>query len=401
MAMSSHGPNSLELPAEYKTMPVDPANVKTDRFGSDAGLRQVASQAVDRAAFIGGFVSGLERSMKEPLHAAMAHVQLVKVKSQDAPSKAVMEEISEHIAAVDRDVRRAKEMIDELSQLSANSTSPASDDRADLNRLVSSAIDSHMASFERDGITLRPHTSSVPLIRGREDSLRKVLNELLKNAQRALVGRQGKKVMVNLEDVGDSVKLTVVDNGVGMDRETRAQAFDPFFHAFDEPNARGLGLATVRSIVQSHGGICEISSTPGDGTTITLQWPVLPTERDAFAKRPVKVEMFEETANSVLHTHGLIDFAKEGANALGGKVPLSADLANALPASPRFGADDGDVEVWAFDRSKVELTELGEGELSEIKESEGKTVVLDSPPGLNDDKTVKTATINIRPIRRG
>lgn len=396
---SKYGPNTLELPEEYKNKNDELGAVKSERPPSEFALSQ-ASVAVDRAAFIGRFVAGLERSMKEPLLAAMAHVQLAKVKVQDDPSEDTMDEIAEHIAAVDRDVRRAKEMIDDLSQLSSNSMAPTEDERADLNRLVSTVVEAHQSAFEKDGISLRPHTASVPLIHGREGPLRKVLEEVLKNAQRALIGRPTKKINVKLDDAGDHVKLTVTDNGVGMDRETKAQAFDPFFRNFTDPEARGLGLATVRSIVQAHGGTCEISSAPGDGTTVTLQWPVLTSERDSFAKRPVKVEMFEETANSVLNTNGLIDFAKEGAHALGGKVPLSAEHAGALPPSPRFGAEDDEDEAWSFDNGKVGL-----GELAEIDSQVEATVVSEPTQIIGRDIQAKDAakseTIGIRPIRRG
>ncbi len=388
----------LELPESYLKKSSEPGSPRTVERGfenspdnsPEKSPEKSIAIAVDRAAFIGRFVTGLERSMKEPLLAAMAHVQLVKVKAGDAPTKETLMEIAEHVSAVDRDLRRAKEMIDELGQLASQTQTAGPDERADLNRLASYVSDSHQAAFDKEGIRLKPHTESVPLVRGREEPLRKVLNELLKNAQRSLRGRSGKEVQLLLQDAGDSVKLTIADNGIGMDRETKAQAFDPFFRAFDEPEARGLGLATVRSIVQAQGGIIEISSSPGDGTKVVLQWPVLSSERDAFAKRPIKVEMFEETANSVVGTHGGLDFAKEGANALGGKVPLSPEHAGALPPPPRLGLDDDEKEAWSFD-GKVELSSpefVGE-----------PTIVSEPTEVLGRDVTQKS--INIRPVRRG
>lgn len=392
--VNTRAPSSLELPPEYRNKNEEPGAVRVEKLPSDFTISQ-QNVAADRAAFIGRFVAGLERSMKEPILAAMAHVQLVKVKAQDDPSKEVMKEIAEHIASVDRDVRRAKEMIDDLSQLSINGVAPGEDERADLNRIVTSVVDSNMAAFEKDGIALRPHTASVPLVRGREEPLRKVLSEILKNAQRALQGRSGKKINVKLDDGGDFVKLSVTDNGIGMDRETKAQAFDPFFHAFADPDARGLGLPTVRSIVQAHGGTCEVTSAPGDGTTVTLQWPVLASERDAFAKRPVKVEMFEETASTASGGSAVIDFAKEGAHALGGKVPLSAEQAAALPPPPRPGAEDDEKEAWSFDSSKTELGQLAEVERT-IASEPTQVIGRDIPAA-----PVKSETIGIRPIRRG
>lgn len=386
----------LELPQEYRQKPADPS------FGrAPLPADNLVAQAADRSAFIGRFVSGLERSMKEPLLAAMAHVQLVKVKSEDAPSKETLSEIADHIKSVDRDLRRAKEMIDDLGQLSSQSSVPSAEERADLNRITSAIVESSQSILEKDGIVLKSHTSSVPLVRGREEPVRKVLAELLKNSQRALKGRTGKRIQITLEDAKDIVKLTVGDNGVGMDRETRAQAFDPFFHAFGESESRGLGLATVRSIVQAQGGVCEITSAPGDGTKVTIQWPVLSSERDAFEKRPVKVEMFDETANSIIGTNAAIDFAKEGANALGGKVPLSPEHAGALPPPPRFGAEDDENDAWSFD-GKMELNDL-----ESIADSTNDPTMISEPteviprPKVPVGGDQPTQTINIRPVRRG
>lgn len=390
MGVSNESNAPLELPDSYKKKPVELGIAR----GGERAVDSQAAIVADRAAFIGRFVQGLERSMKEPLLAAMAHVQLVKVKAGDAPSKETLREIADHVSSVDRDLRRAKEIIDDLGQLSSQSQAPGAEERADLNRLVAYVNDSHQAAFDKDGIVLKPHTATVPLVRGREEPLRKVLNELLKNAQRALKGRSAKQIQLQLEDAGDSVRLTVSDNGIGMDRETKLQAFDPFYHGFEDPEARGLGLATVRSIVQSQGGRIELNSSPGDGTKVIIDWPVLASERENFEKRPIKVEMFEETANSVIGSHASLDFANEGANALGGKVPLSSNQAGGLPPPPRLGLEDDEKDAWSFD-GKVEL---GDAEVI------GEPTLLSEPTevlrrDLHADG--KTQNVNIRPVRRG
>lgn len=384
----------LELPTELRDgkrgvvgKPVSTG--KVERAAADA----VVAQAQDRAAFIGRFVSGLERGMKEPLLAAMAHVQLVKVKAGDEPTKETMSEIADHVTAVDRDLRRAKEIIDELSQLSSQAGAPAADDRADLNRVVSSVMDQAKSILDLDGIALKYESKSVPLVRGREEPVRKVLQELLKNAQRALKTRSQKNITVKLEDTGDTAKLTVGDNGIGMDRDTRAQAFDPFFHGFDEPESRGLGLAMVRSVVQSQGGTCDIVSTPGDGTTVTIQWPILASEREAFSNRPVKVEVSETPVdeNTISLEAGIdgsaIDLGEEGRYVLGGKAPLAADVASSLPPSPRFGADD--------DLLNSKDDEADDKWSIQAPSTQVSSTVPHPAPASSDE------TIKIRPVRRG
>jgi signal transduction histidine kinase len=78
---------------------------------------------------------------------------------------------------------------------------------------------------------------------------------------------------VVVRTAGDKRRLVVavVDDGEGMSPETRDKAFTPFFTTRAE--GTGLGLPLVRRIVEQHGGSVEISSSLGEGTTVTLVFP--------------------------------------------------------------------------------------------------------------------------------
>jgi len=69
---------------------------------------------------------------------------------------------------------------------------------------------------------------------------------------------------------GDYVRLSVADDGTGMDAATLARASEPFFTTKPLGQGTGLGLAMVRGFAEQSGGALSITSTPGVGTTVTL-----------------------------------------------------------------------------------------------------------------------------------
>jgi len=80
---------------------------------------------------------------------------------------------------------------------------------------------------------------------------------------------------------GDYVRLTVADEGAGMDRETLSHIFEPFFSTKGVGKGTGLGLPTVYGIVKQSGGFIEADSEPGEGTVFRVYFPRMAEAGDA------------------------------------------------------------------------------------------------------------------------
>lgn len=89
----------------------------------------------------------------------------------------------------------------------------------------------------------------------------------------------GGRITVDLREDGPDAILTVTDTGSGMEPATAAKIFDPFYTTKRGRGGTGLGLATVRGIVENAGGRIDVASEPGHGTTFTLR--LRRTERQA------------------------------------------------------------------------------------------------------------------------
>ena len=110
-------------------------------------------------------------------------------------------------------------------------------------------------------------------IRGDAVGLQQMVLNLCKNAVEAL-RPEGGKVWVAVREVAgrSELRLTVRDNGHGMDESVLGRIFEPFFST--KPTGTGVGLSITREVVRRHRGTMTIESTPGSGTTFQVQLPI-------------------------------------------------------------------------------------------------------------------------------
>ena len=74
---------------------------------------------------------------------------------------------------------------------------------------------------------------------------------------------------------GQAVEVVVADNGKGIDENSRAKIFTPFFTTKEPDRGNGLGLSVCQSIVQNHGGTISFESQAGQGTRFLVRLPCM------------------------------------------------------------------------------------------------------------------------------
>ena len=136
-------------------------------------------------------------------------------------------------------------------------------------------------------LTIEP-ASARPVIHADAGQVQQVLINLVANARDA--SETGAEVRLGIDEIvieektvtadgiavspGRYGRLTVADQGSGMDARTLARVFEPFFTTKPVGEGTGLGLSMVYGILKQHGGYVWARSEAGAGTTIELHWPV-------------------------------------------------------------------------------------------------------------------------------
>lgn len=109
------------------------------------------------------------------------------------------------------------------------------------------------------------------------DTLVGALLNLIENALQAATGDT--RLKIHLFSRGAVLRLSISDNGAGIDAATLARVGEPFFTT--RATGTGLGLAVVNSVARAHSGALALRSRPGRGTCATLQLPLLPASSRA------------------------------------------------------------------------------------------------------------------------
>jgi len=89
----------------------------------------------------------------------------------------------------------------------------------------------------------------------------------------------GELVIASAPDEDGKVKISVTDNGIGISPENLKKIFSPFFTTKPVGKGTGLGLSVCYGIVDSMGGVMEVSSKRGVGTTFTIRLPETPESK--------------------------------------------------------------------------------------------------------------------------
>ena len=124
----------------------------------------------------------------------------------------------------------------------------------------------------KHNVTLHYERQEDAYVVGNLTELSQVFINLVMNATQA-VGKDG-VISIKTEELDESVKIHVADNGCGISPDNLTKLFQPFFTTKEVGSGTGLGLAISHGIVEKHNGSISVESKEGEGTTFTVELPL-------------------------------------------------------------------------------------------------------------------------------
>jgi signal transduction histidine kinase/ActR/RegA family two-component response regulator len=245
-------------------------------------------QQSQRLESLGQLVGGVAHDFNNLLgiicgYTEFAAEELQPLAAEDERLVPLVENIEQVQAAAQQAIRVTRQL------LTFAKAKPASPEVLDVNDVIESAgLLVHRALGERIELVEAAGTGLWPVEADR-GQLEQVLMNLAVNARDAMP--DGGRLTITTANVevddcyaaerpglapGRYCRLSVADTGTGMDAETVDRVFEPFFSTKPRGRGTGLGLATVYGIVSGLGGVIDVSSEPGFGTTMNVLLPVSP-----------------------------------------------------------------------------------------------------------------------------
>ena len=234
------------------------------------------SKEIALARLKSDFVSNVSHELRTPLALIRLYAETLEMGRLKTPEK-----FQEYYQIIRKESERLTTLINNILDFSRIEAGRKEYDfrETDMRELVANTLESYRYQIEQHGFTLEEKIDPVPPIRvDREAMARSVVN-LVNNALKYSQDR--KYIGVSLYRENGSVKLEVVDHGIGIPQKEQEKIFEKFYRVGDplvhNTKGSGLGLSLVRHIAHAHGGEVSVDSTPGQGSKFTLSLPLQQT----------------------------------------------------------------------------------------------------------------------------
>ena len=230
-------------------------------------------QLAGRLAAVGELAAGVAHELNNPLAAVQAFAQLLSDKDD------LEETVKSDVETIYREAQRATRITANLLRF-ARRNRPEKQ-LVSLNEAVEKSMELHAYRMNVNNIEVVTELEpDLPMTMADSDQMHQVFVNIITNAEQAMTEAHGRgRLSVKTQKAGKMIQITFTDSGPGISEDNLKSIFDPFFTSKDVGKGTGLGLSICYGIVQEHGGYIYAKSKPGEGTTFTVEIPIVSEEQ--------------------------------------------------------------------------------------------------------------------------
>jgi signal transduction histidine kinase len=230
-------------------------------------VRGHAAALEERARELEQFATRVAHDLLSPLTAVSLAFDVGQKLSPDPKAQDVL-------ARGRASLRRTRQLADGLLAFARAGARPEPGGRADLTKVITGVLDDESLIAEERGVTLVLEPGATGEVACSPGVLTSVVGNLVQNAVKYVGDGPGRRVAVRAHEATGRVRVEVEDNGPGIPPEMEHLIFEPFVRGpgADLPGI-GLGLATVRRMVQAHGGAVGVVPAPSGGSVFWFELP--------------------------------------------------------------------------------------------------------------------------------
>ena len=226
-----------------------------------------------RLMALGQMVAGVAHEINNPLNNMLVAVR--EMGGRLEREELLTKKNRQYVEMIERNGRRIQGIVSQLRDFARPSGFELVPVR--LNQVIEDALAFFRTRFRHHNIELEIDLAEgLPSVSGDANRLQQVLVNLIVNAEDAMNGQgDPKRLTVTSRRCGESVEVTVADNGCGIPEEIMEAIFDPFFTTKSPAQGTGLGLSISKSIMDMHEGDIRVKrAAEGQGTCFLLTLPV-------------------------------------------------------------------------------------------------------------------------------
>jgi PAS domain S-box-containing protein len=225
----------------------------------------------DKLAALHTLSGGVAHELRNPLSAMDLNLHLLDEALKERGG--VTQDVAHYLQVVNAECRRLSVILDNFMRF-ARPTSMGLHE-VDLRKVIEHIMALMQFEAQERKIQFEERIEeALPTVFGEETQISQVLVNIVVNAFHAMPGGGRCSIIAQARRNVDHrwVEIVVSDTGVGIKKEDLSHLFEPFYTT--KVSGTGLGLAIAYRIMQDHGGSILVSSVPGSGTTVAVQFPV-------------------------------------------------------------------------------------------------------------------------------